>query len=84
MTYAATLCNCAAKPAKAREAERLYCQALNNHFGSPAATLAAFEAAGNGGMDEAAWARADYAAAESAFVGWPRMPMGAHFDLDTE
>lgn len=39
--YTATLCNCICKAAQAREAERLYCQAMDDHFGSAQATLAA-------------------------------------------
>lgn len=84
MTYTATLCNCICKPAQAREAERLYCQALDNHFGSPAATVAAFNAASYGGMDEAEWARADYAAGCTALVGIGKNSGGAHFELDVE
>jgi hypothetical protein len=80
--YSATLCNCICKPAQAREAERVYCQALDNHFGSPAATLAAFEAVGNGGMDEAEWARADYAAGCTALAGIGKHSASAHFEID--
>lgn len=82
--YSATLCNCIVKPAQAREAERLYCQALDDHFGSPAATVAAFNAAGYGGMDEAEWARADYAAGNVALAGIGKHSASAHFEVDVE
>ena len=82
--YTATLCNCICKPAQAREAERLYTEALDNHFGSAQATLAAFNAASYGGMDEAEWARADYAAGCVALAGIGKHSASAHFELDVE
>ena len=82
--YTATLCNCAVKPAQAREAERLYCQAMDNHFGSAQATLAAFNAASYGGMDDDEWARADYAAGCVALAGIGKHSASAHFELDVE
>jgi hypothetical protein len=82
--YTATLCNCICKPAQAREAERLYTQALDDHFGSSEATLAAFRDASNGGMDEAEWARADYAAGCTALAGIGKHSASAHFELDVE
>ena len=84
MTYTATLCNCAVKPAQAREAERLYCQALDDHFGSAQATLKAFNDTSNGGMDEAEWARADYAAGCVALAGIGKQSASAHFEIDIE
>jgi hypothetical protein len=80
--YSATLCNCICKPAQAREAERRYTQALDNHFGSAQATLKAFNDASNGGMDEAAWARADYAAGCTALAGIGKHSASAHFEID--
>jgi hypothetical protein len=82
--YSATLCNCICKPAKARDAERLYCEALNNHFGSAEATLAAFRAASFDAIDEAEWARADYAAGCVALAGIGKHSGGAHFEVSAE
>jgi hypothetical protein len=82
--YSATLCNCICKPAQAREAERRYTEALDNHFGSAQAALKAFNDASNGGMDEAEWARADYAAGCTALAGIGKHSASAHFEIDTE
>lgn len=82
--YTVNLLNCICRPSQARRAEALYREALDTHFGSPAATVTAFKCADDDGFTEALWLQADYAASCVALADIGKRCVSAHFEIDLD
>ena len=81
--YSAILCGCICTKKQADNAVHLFKQALDNHYGSPKATLDAFKEAKFGDFEQVAWDRAVYAAGCAALIGITHSG-GARFEESPE